>query len=80
MSKNLSNAAINLIRIAKKFRDGMKGFTREIVINAAKSLNNRMKIKGKQEKKEIKHPLFSILNQLVYAVRHYCDQYIVIVS
>jgi len=49
----------------------MDGFTREIVINAAKSLNDRMKIKDKQEKKEIEYLLFFVLNQLIYAVRHY---------
>ena len=58
----------------------MDGFTREIMVNAAKSLNNRMKVKGKQEKKEAEYFLFSILNQFVYAVRHHCDQYVVIVS
>ena len=47
MSKNLSNVIINLIKIAKKFRDRIKNFTREIIVNAAKSLNNRMKIKDK---------------------------------
>ena len=47
MPKNLSNTAINLTRIAKKFRDGVEGFTREIIINAAKSLDNRIKVKGK---------------------------------
>ena len=38
---------VNLTRIVKKFRDGIDDFTREIVINAAKSLNDRMKIKDK---------------------------------
>ncbi len=47
MSKNLNNIAINLTRITKKFRDRMEGFTREMIINAAKSLNNRMKVKSK---------------------------------
>ena len=47
MFKNLSNIAINLTRIAKKFRDGVEGFTREMVVNAAKSLDGRMKIKDK---------------------------------
>ncbi len=47
MSKNLSNIVINLTRIAKKFRDRMKNFTREIIVNVAKSLNDRMKIKDK---------------------------------
>ena len=69
----MSNVAINLTRIAKKFRDEMKGFTREMVVNVAKSLDSRMKVKGKQEKKEAKYFLFPILNQLVYAVRYHCD-------
>ncbi len=47
MPKNLSNTAINLTRIAKKFRDRIENFTREIVINVIKSLNGRMKIKDK---------------------------------
>ncbi len=62
MFKNLSNAAINLTRIAKKFRDGMESFTREMIVNAVKSLDGRMKIKGKQKKKEAEYFLFSILN------------------
>ena len=62
MFKNLNNTAINLTRIAKKFRDKVKNFTREIVINAAKSLDSRMKIKNKQEKKKTEYSLFSILN------------------
>ena len=40
----------------------MDGFTREMVVNVIKSLDGRMKIKGKQEKKETEHPLFSIFN------------------
>ncbi len=40
----------------------MDDFTREIVINVVKSLNDRMKIKGKQKKKEAEYFLFSILN------------------
>ena len=47
MSKNLNNIIINLTRIAKKFRDKIKDFTREIVINVIKSHNGRMKIKDK---------------------------------
>ncbi len=42
-----------------------------MVVNAVKSRDNRIKIKDKQEKKEIKYFLFPILNQLVYTVRHY---------
>ncbi len=80
MFKNLSNTAINLTRIAKKFRDKIENFTREIVVNATKSLNNRMKVKDKQEKKKTKHPLFPILNQFIYAVRHHYNQYVVTVS
>ncbi len=62
MSKNLNNTTINLTRIAKKFRDKMKGFTREMVVNAAKSLDGRIKIKNKQEKKEVEYPLFFVFN------------------
>ena len=58
----------------------MDDFTRKMVVNAAKSLDDRMKIKGKQKKKEAEHPLFPVLNQLIYTVRHYCDQYIITVS
>ena len=58
----------------------MDGFTRKMIINAAKSLDGRIKIKGKQEKKEAEHPLFSVFNQLIYTIRHHYDQYIVIVS
>ncbi len=58
----------------------MDGFTRKIVVNVAKSLNSRIKIKNKQKKKEAKHPLFSIFNQLIYTVRHYYNQYIMIIN
>ncbi len=51
----------------------MEGFTREMVVNVVKSLDGRMKIKGKQEKKEAEYSLFFIFNQLVYAVRYHCD-------
>ncbi len=80
MFKNLNNIVINLTRIVKKFKDEIEGFTREMVVNAAKSLNSRMKVKDKQEKKKTEYLLFPILNQLVYAVRHHYDQYVVIVS
>ena len=50
MFKNLNNTAINLNRITKKFRDEIEGFTREMIVNAAKSLNNRIKLKDKQKK------------------------------
>ena len=47
MSKNLNNTAINLTRIAKKSRDGVEDFTREMIVNAAKSFDDRMKVKDK---------------------------------
>ena len=47
MFKNLNNIVINLTRIVKKFKDEIEGFTREMVVNAAKSLNSRMKVKDK---------------------------------
>ncbi len=40
----------------------MDGFTRKIIINVTKSLDSRMKVKDKQEKKKVKYFLFSILN------------------
>ncbi len=50
------------------------------MINIAKSLNDRMKIKNKQKKKKTEHPLFPILNQLIYTIRHHYDQYTIIVN
>ena len=40
----------------------MNGFTREIIINVAKSLDDRIKVKDKQEKKEAEYFLFFIFN------------------
>jgi len=48
-------------------------FNSEKKIKETKKLKSTMKVKNKKKKKKTKHLLFSILNQLVYAVRHYCD-------
>ncbi len=51
-----------MTRITKKFRDKIDDFTREMVVNVAKSFDGRMKIKDKQEKKKAEYSLFPILN------------------